>query len=283
MSISFPDYKTYTREEEHDVFLKIRAGEAAAKKLKTAAPADKITFEKIVEEGKAARKDMLLHNIRLAYNYVLKYCCTFTAKRPDCTDDLIMSVILGINHAIDLFNVDSGYKFSTYAYQWMHNYANNYMYRESYLLGYNNGIYMIIDKYKKFCSEYQMHTGNLPDEKTILLELGINENTLKIVENALAEQIDLDFEINDGTAVGELIDSGYDVERSAVENILRDKIRSNLSILTRNERKLIELHYGFGNYEPCSILAAEKKMGLSRGSGNIILKRAHKKLLHSLS
>ncbi len=278
----FPDYKTYTREEEHNVFLKIRAGEDAAKKLKAAAPEERMNLEKIVEEGRFAREDMLLHNIRLAYDYMLKYCVTFIEKRPDCRDDLLMWIILGIDHAIDLYDVNSGNKFSTYAYPWMRHHANQYMYRESYILGYYNRIYTDIDRYKKYSHEYQKSTGKRPDDKTVISELKISKKTLEIVKQALKMQVDLDYEFDDDLTVGDCISSDYDLEQSVADKLMNDEIKEKLAVLNVKERKMVELHYGFGNNEPCSVREAEEKIGVNRGVGSMLLERARKKLLLSL-
>ena len=274
----FPDYQIYTREEEHEVFLKIRAGEAAAKKLESAASDEKKKLEKIVEEGKFARDDMLMHNVKLAYDYVLKYCISFIEKRPDCEEDLVMWIILGINHAIDLYDPDSGNKFSTYAYTWIRHHASLYMYRESYILGYYNSIYTSIDKYKNFCDEYKKYIGESPDEPTVLNKLKFSKKTLDIVKQALLQQVDLDFEYDDGSTIGDYIDSGYDLARSVEEKLVLEDVRKKLEILTPREKKIIELYYGFGNYEPCSIPEAEKKMGIGKGVGNSLLEKARRKL-----
>ncbi len=74
------------KEEEHELFVKARAGDAKA------------------------RTKLIEHNLRLVAHIVKKY---YTASRDQ--DDLISVGTIGLIKAIDSFNIEKGARFATYA------------------------------------------------------------------------------------------------------------------------------------------------------------------------
>ena len=280
MNYLFPYYEPYTRKEEHKVFLVIRAGEAAEKEMNRygLSEEEKEKLSATVEKGKEAREDMFLHNTNLACDYVLKYCSNFLGVRPDCYDDLFMTALLGVNRAIDLFDVDSGYKFSTYAYQWMKKYVNEYVYRESYLLKYHRNMYILINKYRDFCCEYEQYTGDIPDDQTIMHELNIKPEKLYYIKDAIEGHYDLDFDIDDDLTFGETVDSGLNVERSVEQDLLIEEVKKRMDVLTPVEKFFVQLYYGIGIAKRSRLCDVEKMFGYRKGAGKEILQKAYKKL-----
>ena len=281
----FPDYNPYTRQEEHEAFLVVRAGEAAEKEMSREGLSDeeKERLFAAAEKGKQAREDIILHNTKLASSYIIKRCYYLLDVHPDWEDDLFMVAILGIDRAIDLFDVDSGYKFSTYAHQWIRNKVNEYICRESYLLRYQRDLYILINKYKNFCSEYEQYTGDIPDDRTVIEKLHIKPEKLYIIKDAIAGQFDLDEKINDDDddedeTFGDFVDSGISVERSVEQDLLRDEVQKRLDVLTPVEKFFVQLYYGIGTDSPRKLRDVEKMLGYKKGSGSEVLNRAYKKL-----
>ncbi len=80
--------KPYTKEEEHDVFVRYKQN-----------PTEEI------------RNEILQHYVRLAVHFAKRY----TNSDANLMDDLVQEALIGLCIAIDQFDVDLGYRFSTYA------------------------------------------------------------------------------------------------------------------------------------------------------------------------
>jgi RNA polymerase sigma factor (sigma-70 family) len=83
--------------------------------------------KQLVTQAQAGnRKAMRLlveHNQGLVHNIVHR----FPLKNAQCGyEDLYQQGMLGFIHAVELFEIDRGYRLSTYAYRWIHAYVRRY-------------------------------------------------------------------------------------------------------------------------------------------------------------
>ena len=80
-------------------------------------------FDKYKNGDKSAKKEIVEHNYRLVLTIASKYSSTFLS-----TNDLFEVGIIGLYDAIDKFDYKKGYKFSTYASNWIKLRITNEMY-----------------------------------------------------------------------------------------------------------------------------------------------------------
>lgn len=85
-------YKVLSREEEHDLMVRVKKGDTEAK------------------------EQMMLHNLKLVVSIAKKYA---VAGHNMDMMDLIQEGNIGLDKAIRLFDEESGHKFSTYATWWI--------------------------------------------------------------------------------------------------------------------------------------------------------------------
>lgn len=106
------------REEEVTMMKLIESGRAAQLTLQDNPPSDPGELRRLradVRVGRATRERFLQANLRLVISVAKKY------PRPYDIDlmDLIQEGNLGLDHAIDKFEWEKGFKFSTYATFWI--------------------------------------------------------------------------------------------------------------------------------------------------------------------
>ena len=102
-----------TAREEVELSRRIAAGRRALAELDDR-PGDP-ELQAIVADGEAAKQRFLMANLRL----VVSIARRIPPPSGMDMDDLVQEGILGLEHAVDKYDGDRGYKFSTYATWWI--------------------------------------------------------------------------------------------------------------------------------------------------------------------
>ena len=220
--------------------------------LKEMGKYDLFTPEKEIEifreykktENLELRNEIMNANLRLVINIAKKYAYSGLSFL-----DIIQEGNLGLMYAIDKFDVDKGYKFSTYATWWI---------RQAITRAIGNTARMIripvhttekILKIKHARNDLTAILGRKPTVKEIAQEVLMEENEvqeiLRISEDcrSLDEPITND-EGND-SYVGDFVADNADSEKEAINLQLKDDIFSIMnSCLTKREIEVINLRFG---------------------------------------
>ena len=75
--------------------------------------------KKVREGDPRAREKMIMNNIGLAYYHSLRVAEVNKLKYQISGDDIFQAATIGLIRAVDKFNPDLGFKFSTYAHWWI--------------------------------------------------------------------------------------------------------------------------------------------------------------------
>jgi RNA polymerase primary sigma factor len=206
-------------------------------------PAQEIALAKRVEAGDPqAYELMVLHNLRLVVHIAKKY----RGRGLDFAD-LIQEGSVGLLKAIDKFDYTKGYKFSTYAHWWIQQACDRAC------LGKGNVIRIPFHvehrriKAAKYMAKYPNAT---LDEVAAAIEV-----TRKQLDEALAAaqaSTSLDREGQSGDeSTGSLMNVIPDLDAddpSDIEMLVQDygPLYAAMSALTPEERRVIQLRFGFG-------------------------------------
>ena len=190
------------------------------------------------------RNEIMNANLRLVINIAKRYAYSGLSFL-----DIIQEGNLGLMYAIDKFDVDKGYKFSTYATWWI---------RQAITRAIGNTARMIripvhttekILKIKHARNDLTAILGRKPTVKEIAQEVLMEENEvqemLRIAEDcrSLDEPITND-EGND-SYVGDFVADNADSEKEAMNLQLKDDIFYIMnSCLTKREIEVINLRFG---------------------------------------
>ena len=190
------------------------------------------------------RNEIMNANLRLVINIAKRYAYSGLSFL-----DIIQEGNLGLMYAIDKFDVDKGYKFSTYATWWI---------RQAITRSIGNTARMIripvhttekILKIKHARNDLTAVLGRKPTVKEIAQEVLMEENEvqemLRIAEDcrSLDEPITND-EGND-SYVGDFVADNADSEKEAMNLQLKDDIFYIMnSCLTKREIEVINLRFG---------------------------------------
>ena len=190
-----------------------------------------------------ARKKLIESNLRLVISIAKKY------HRSNVNfDDLLQESSVGLLKAVDKFNPDLGYKFSTYACWWIKQAALQYLNENATDIKVPTHSRMLNSKIKNFIKEFEVASNRMPTVDEISKEFDISKKKIAytIKSNNTITSLDKENENSNFTLKNNFRDESV---YSNPEELLEKKeldilIRESLLLLTAKEEKIIRLRFG---------------------------------------
>ncbi len=207
--------------------------------------------KKIKAGDNNARQKMIESNYRLVINIAKKY---HENHRNIDFGEILSESQIGLIKAVDRFDWEKGFKFSTYACWWIKQSIMSFI-NDSYSViktpGNNR---VILAKAQKIRKEYQTKFGVLPSNEEISTLLGVSLTTLVNVENSHVNVISMDAEIKNSkngssisrtrSVVETIENEEQGAEQLMINNELRQILIDSLKLLTSREEKILRLRFG---------------------------------------
>ena len=206
-------------------------------------------FDKYKNGDKNAKKEIVEHNYRLVLTIASKYSSTFLS-----TNDLFEVGIIGLYDAIDKFDYKKGYKFSTYASNWIKLRITNEMYDKDNTIRIPKYTNYNITIYKRVYNKLRQILNREPTDIEIAENSNLTINEISYIKLSYCTLISLDSPIKEdgNTTIGELIPdkNNEDIEYLVEKNNEKIIINEIINKTVKNERELtiIQMRYGLGNY-----------------------------------
>jgi len=232
-----------------------------------------------------AKEEFIERNLRLVISIAKKYVGHGLSFM-----DLIQEGNLGLMRAVDEFNIDMGYKFSTYATWWIRQSIMRAIGDKSRAIRLPIYLNESISKLNKTTLFLEKELGRNPTNEEIANELNIN---VKDVEQLKKQEFQIkpisinayiDGE-NERSELEYFIASEESSEEVAMRNLLKYDVINllNDSNLSERETNVLKFRYGFDNKEPMTLEAIANIYGLSRERVRQIESKALKKLKKTIN
>ena len=219
-----------------------------------------------------AKNKMAEGNLKLVVSIARKY----SNKGVDFKD-LIAEGNFGLMKAVERYDVEKGFKFSTYSIWWIKRTIKR-------ALDYQQGVIKtpINRVLKKTIAELASMYGRRPTIEEIATKLRkTEEDVMKILKASSVSSLDEDIGFDEDSSFGDLIEdvSTQKPEEGAELNLLKTYVLSLLDGLKPREKEIIELRYGICDGNTFTLQEIGDKFGVSREMIRHIEQKALKKLI----
>ena len=235
---------------------------------------------KRIETGDREAVNLLMRaNLRLVVSIAKKYA----NRSQDLTLlDLIQEGNIGLSKAIEKFDWQRGFKFSTYATWWIRQSITRALADQSRTIRVPVHMVETIAKYKQVVRRLFQDLGRDPMPEEIALEMGVDIEKVYMIEKIDQSTVSLDTPVDDEekSVFADFVadDKVMTPDQDASKRILQDQVREILNDLNEKEREILMLRNGMTDGVQHTLEEVGKMFGVTRERIRQIEAKAHEKI-----
>jgi RNA polymerase sigma factor (sigma-70 family) len=256
----------------------LRAGIAAAEQIESGE--DTVRARDAVRRGEAARERLATSNLRLVWTWAAKYAA-MTGLDPE---DLFQDGVIGLLRAVDKFDPDVGFRFSTYAVWWIRQAVQRAVQDRGRTVRLPAWVHDQVLRLARATRLLWRETGRRPSVARLAEELAINPEQVAFLQglaSLLPVSLDETTLDGDGDPLVETVAADQDspeaiYEAEEVARHVRDAVEA---LPDRKMRTIVLRRNGIGNGRPETLESIGSSLGITRERVRQIERNAMKKLM----
>ncbi|MGM9876209.1 MAG: sigma-70 family RNA polymerase sigma factor [Bacilli bacterium] len=248
---------TFSEDEEKEIFRKYNNAIDEKEKIKI-------------------KQKIVTANLKLVVSIAKKY-----VKPSYSILDVIQDGNIGLMKAIDKYDLNKGYKFSTYATWWIKQSITRALSEKSRMIRLPVHICELIRKVTANREKLAYELGREPNDDELAKSLGISVQKLKEVTTIINEPISLQTPVGeeeDESIESFVPDENHSIEEDYYKIELKDLFSNIFSTLSPKEQTVIKLRFGFDNDKILTLEEVGNVLGVTRERVRQIESKALRKL-----
>lgn len=242
-------------------------------------PEQEIELSKKLKKGdEQARKTMIRSNLRLVINIAKRYMYLGIPLL-----DLIEEGNLGLMKAVDKFNPQKGYRFSTYAAWWIKQSIMRSIIDQGKMI--RIPVYMneLITKWKKTKERLTQKLKRIPTDEELGRKMRLTKDKIAQINFWLStstSSLEAPVGEEEESQVLDLIENqNVQPPDAEIEHFLdQERVKNLLSVMTKRERDVLNMRFGLSTGKSHTLAEVAKKLVVSRERVRQIEEEALKKL-----
>jgi RNA polymerase primary sigma factor len=270
-------------EEEIDLARRIDKADQARRQLSCLKDRRKTglrrEMEALIDDGILAREHLIKANTRLVVSIAKKYI-----GRGVPFLDLIQEGNLGLMKAVSKFEVERGFRFSTYATWWIRQTITRAIADQGRTIRVPVHMTDRIRSMYKTARRLEQENGHPPTSDEIATELQVEPSRVEWMLQVSWVPISLESPVGDeeDSEFGMFVEDEITPppSQTAYQNMLSERVEQVLSTLSPREARIIRLRFGLENGHPYTLEEVGQKFGLTRERIRQIEGKALRRLRH---